>query len=97
MIKYKFIDERNIERYDKNYIIHDGKQISYPSDEILLMEGTKPLVVDEHPEHDSSKYRLVPYYEDTDTHIIKKWAIEEIPEEELILLNEDGISDEEFD
>ena len=94
MMRYKFIDNANIERYDKKYVVLNGKQISYPSDEIFLQAGIKPLIIDGLPEFDRNTCRCVPYYEDSENHIIKKWVVEEIPEEELLMLSEDVIIDE---
>ena len=95
MNKYKFIDNGNIERYVKKYIIHNGKQISYPSDELLLEAGIKDLIVEPKPEFDCSVNMLEPYYEDTPTHILKKWNVVPIPEELLdIMRSEDVIDDE---
>jgi hypothetical protein len=93
MRRYKFIDNYNIEVYDKKYVILDGKQISYPSDEAFLRAGIKPLSVTEYPEYNRSTHRLTPYYEDMENHILKTWVIEEIPEEELLMM-EDVILDE---
>ena len=77
---YQFIDEHNIKKYTKKYVIVDGKQISHPSAETLLKADIKPLVVEEKPELTKTQYAEY-YYVDGETEITKKWRIVDIPEE----------------
>lgn len=81
---YKFINEYQIEEYTKPYVYVDGMQISYPSAEVLLMAGIKPLVVEDTPEYDEATQFIVPYYEDGETQIIQKWNVCDMPTEEVI-------------
>ena len=85
---YKFIDEHSIEKWDEKYVILDGKQISYPSDDVLLQAGIKPLIEDEIPVYDEATQYIVEYYEDTDTAIIKHWRVEDIPPIEEVDMDE---------
>lgn len=85
---YKYIDERSIEKWDEKYVILDGKQISYPSDDVLLQAGIKPLIEDEMPVYDEATQYIVEYYEDTDTAIIKHWRVEDIPPIEEVAIDE---------
>ena len=85
---YKYIDEYTIEKWDEKYVILDGKQISYPSDDVLLQAGIKPLIEDEMPVYDEDTQYIVEYYEDTDTAIIKHWRVEDIPPIEEVDLDE---------
>ena len=87
---YKFIDENNIIEWDKNYVILNDKQISYPSEEILREAGIKPLIEDDIPEHDEINQYILEYYEETDTCIIKHWKILDIP------LIEEVVEDEQI-
>ena len=85
---YRYIDEHTIEKWDEKYVILDGKQISYPSDDVLLQAGIKPLIEDEMPVYYEDTQFLVEYYEDTDTAIIKHWRVEDIPPIEEVDMNE---------
>ena len=85
---YKYIDEYTIEKWDEKYVILDGKQISYPSDDVLLQAGIKPLIEDEMPVYDEDTQYIVEYYEDTDTAIIKHWRVEDIPPMEEVDIDE---------
>lgn len=85
---YKYIDEYTIEKWDEKYVILDGKQISYPSDDVLLQAGIKPLVEDEMPVYDEATQYIVEYYEDTDTVIIKHWRVEDMPPIEEVDIDE---------
>ena len=85
---YRYIDEYTIEKWDEKYVILDGKQISYPSDDVLLQAGIKPLVEDEMPVYDEATQFIVEYYEDTDTAIIKHWRVEDIPPMEEVDIDE---------
>ena len=89
MMRYKFIDEYNIKKWDEKYVILNGKQISYPSEDVFLQAGIKPLVDDEViPEYDELTQMVVDYYEDTDTAIIKHLRVEEIPPVEGAVMDE---------
>ena len=85
---YKYIDEYTIEKWDEKYVILDGKQISYPSDDVLLQAGIKPLIEDEMPVYDEATQYIVEYYENTDTAIIKHWRVEDIPPMEEVAIDE---------
>ena len=85
---YKYIDEHTIEKWDEKYVILDGKQISYPSDDVLLQAGIKPLIEDEMPVYDETTQYIVEYYENTDTAIIKHIRIEDIPPIEEVDMDE---------
>lgn len=75
---YKFINEYNIEKYEKKYVYVDNIQISYPSPEVLLMAGIKPLKVEECPVYDEITQFAESYYEDGETEITQKWRIIDI-------------------
>ena len=85
---YRYIDEHVIEKWDEKYVILDGKQISYPSDDVLLQAGIKPLIEDETPVYDEATQYIVEYYEDTNTAIIKHWRVEDIPPIEEVDMDE---------
>ena len=75
---YKFINEYNIEKYEKKYVYVDNIQISYPSPEVLLMAGIKPLVVEELPAYDEMTQFAEAYFVDGETEITQKWRIIDI-------------------
>ena len=81
---YKFINEHYIKEYKKHYVYVDGLQISYPSAEVLLMAGIKPLVVEEEPSYNIETQYTVPYYVDGETEITQKWNVYDYPEDEVI-------------
>jgi hypothetical protein len=81
---YKFINEHQIEEYTKPYVYVDGLQVSYPSAEVLLMAGIKPLVIEEAPQYDEAVQYIEPYYVDGKTEITQKWNVCDIPFEEVI-------------
>lgn len=85
---YRYIDEHSIKKWDEKYVILDGKQISYPSDDVLLQAGIKPLIEDEMPVYDESTQYIVEYYEDTITTIMKHWRVEDIPPMEEVDVDE---------
>ena len=81
---YKFINEYRIEKYDKPYVNVGNIQISYPSLEVLLMAGIKPLVIEDVPEHDMSTQYAEVYYVDGETEITQKYRVLDIPQEVII-------------
>ena len=81
---YKFINESYIEEYNKPYVSVDGKQISYPSAEVLLTVGIKPLIVEDVPVYDELTQYVESYYEDGETAITQKWKVLDIPIGEVI-------------
>lgn len=81
---YKFINEHYIEEYKKPYVYVDGLQISYPSAEVLLMAGIKPLVVEEEPFYNAETQYAEAYYVDGETEITQKWNVYDYPEDEVI-------------
>ena len=81
---YKFINEHQIEKYDRQYVYVDGLQISHPSAEVLLMAGIKPLVEEPMPEYDEAVQYIEPYYENGESEIVQKWNVQDIPAEEVI-------------
>ena len=85
---YRFIDEYSIEKWNEKYVILDGKQISYPSDDVLLQAGIKPLIEDEIPVYDEETQYIIECYEDTITTIIKHWRVEDMPPIEEVDMNE---------
>lgn len=87
---YRFISKYQVEKYDKPYVYVDGVQISYPSAEVLLMEGIKPLIVDDVPEYDEEKQYIAPYYEDGEAVITRKWEVQDIPEE---VIDDESVTD----
>ncbi len=87
---YKFINEHRIEKYDKPYVNVEGRQISHPSAEVLLMAGIKPLVVEPTPEYDEATQYVSHYYEDGETEITQKWRIYDIPQE---VIEDESITD----
>lgn len=85
---YKFINEYQIEEYTKQYVYVDGLQISYPSAEVLLMAGIKPLVVEEAPLYDEDTQYVEAYYEDGETQITQKWTVYDILVDEEVIVDE---------
>lgn len=83
-MKYKFINEHQIEKYDKPYVYVDGLQVSYPSAEVLLMAEIKPLVIEEAPQYDEAVQHIEAYYVDGENEITQKWNVCDIPFEEVI-------------
>lgn len=81
---YKFINEHYIEEHTKPYVYVEGLQISYPSKEVLLMAGIKPLVVEEVPAHNEETQYVEFYYVDGETEITQKWKVFDVPEDEVI-------------
>ena len=81
---YKFINEYHIEEYNKPYVYVDGLQISYPSTDVLLMAGIKPLVVEDCPTYDEATQYVEAYYVDGETEITQKWNVMDMPTEEVI-------------
>lgn len=81
---YKFINEHQIEEYTKPYVYVDGLQVSYPSAEVLLMAGIKPLVIEETPEYNEEVQYIEAYYVDGENEITQKWNVCDIPFEEVI-------------
>lgn len=81
---YKFISEHYIEEYTKPYVYVDSLQISYPSKEVLLMAGIKPLVVEEVPAHNEETQYAEFYYVDGESEITQKWNVYDYPEDEVI-------------
>lgn len=82
---YKFANEHYIEEYTKPYVSINGRQISYPSAEVLLGAGIKPLVVEEIPEHNEETQYVESYYVDGETEITQKWNVYDYPEDEVII------------
>ena len=78
---YQFINEHNIKKYTKKYVIVDGKQISHPSAETLLKKDIKPLVEGPTPEYDENTQYLERYYEDGETEITRQYRVCDIPDE----------------
>lgn len=81
---YKFINKHQIEEYNKRYVYVDGLQVSYPSAEVLLMAGIKPLVIKDMPLYDESAQYIEPYYVDGESEITQEWNVYDIPAEEVI-------------
>lgn len=79
MKHYKFISEYYIEEYTNPYVYVGGIQVSYPSPEVLLMAGIKPLVVEEMPEYNEETQYVMQYYVDRETEITQKWNVYDIP------------------
>lgn len=77
---YKYISKYHIEEYTKPYVYVDGLQVSYPSSEVLLMAGIKPLVVEDIPTYNEETQYVEPYYVDGDTEITQKWNVVDIEE-----------------
>ena len=85
---YRFIDENTIQEWNEKYVIVDGKQISYPSNDMLKEAGIKPLVEDEIPIFDEMTQWVMEYYENTDDAIIKHWIVEDVPSMEEVIEDE---------
>ena len=81
---YKFLNNYYIEEYTKSYVYVDDVQISYPSAEILLKAGIKPLVVEDVPAYNEDTQYVEIYYVETDTEIIQKWNVYDYPNDEVI-------------
>ena len=90
---YRFIDENTIQEWNEKYVIVDGKQISYPSNDMLKEAGIKPLVEDEIPIFDEMTQWVMEYYENTDDTIIKHWKVEDIPSMEEVVEDEQITND----
>ena len=89
---YRFIDEYTVTKWEEKYVILNGKQISYPSPELLLQAGIKPLIEDDVvPVYDEATQMLIEYYEDAATAIIKHKRVEDIPS------IEEAIEDEQIE
>ena len=86
---YKFINEHYIEEYTKPYVYVDGLQISYPSAEVLLMAGIKPLAVEDEPEYNIETQYTVPYYVDGETEITQRWKVCDIEE----VIDDESVAD----
>ena len=80
---YQFINEYQIEKYDKPYVNVAGLQISHPSKEVLLMAGIKPLAEEPMPEYDEAVQYAESYYVDGETEILQKWNVYNIPTDEV--------------
>ena len=85
---YCFIDENTIQKWDEKYVIVNGKQISYPSEDILKEAGIKPLIEDKIPNFDEITQWVIEYYEDAEDVIIKHWRVENIPSMEEVVEDE---------
>lgn len=85
---YKLINEHFVEEYKKPYVYVEGLQISYPSKEVLLMAGIKPLIVDDIPEHNEETQYVEPYYTDGEAEITQKWNVYDIPVDEEVIEDE---------
>lgn len=90
---YRFIDENTIQEWNEKYVIVDGKQISYPSNDMLKKAGIKPLMEDEIPIFDEMAQWVMEYYENTDDAIIKHWKVEDIPSMEEVVEDEQITND----
>ena len=89
---YKFKDRYSVEEYNKPYVYVDGLQISYPSQEVLLMAGIKPLVVEDVPQYDEGTQYIEAYYEDGETYITQKWNVFDMPVDEEVI-DDESITD----
>ena len=77
MALYKFINEKNITRYN-NFIIHEG--VVYTNAKALpftAQYGWKELQIDEVPSYDVETEELITYYEDFDDHIEQHWEVKD--------------------
>lgn len=75
---YRFINESQLEEYDKGYAVVDDVQISNPSADVLLRIGVKPLEVADEPIYDENTQHLEPYYVERKKKITKKWRVVDV-------------------
>lgn len=80
MKHYKIISRYAVQEYTKPYVYVEGRQVSYPSAEVLAMAGIKPLTIEAEPEYDATKQYTTPYYEEGEECILQKWEVFDIPE-----------------
>ena len=66
--------------YAPNPILHNGLWYGNPPAAVLEAEGYKPVIYTEPPEVDPG-FVAVPEWEDTQTGIIRTWAIKPEPDE----------------
>lgn len=77
---YKFINENTVKEFADKFIILNGKQISYPSDNTLFEAGYKPIVEDENiPSFNPDEERIEIEYEEKEDKIIKHFVVSKIP------------------
>ena len=73
---YKFINKNTIKEFTDKFIILNGKQISYPSDNTLFEAGYKPVVKDENiPDFNPYEDTIEAEYEEKEDKIIKHFVI----------------------
>ena len=64
---YKFINERNIKKYNGGFVVLDGMIYTNPHEDTLKSAGFKPLAAGEMPEHDEqTQYVDVTYIDGED-------------------------------
>lgn len=74
-MKYKFINEYQVEEWKKgNFIVFNGNIITNPTEESLTKAGYKDMTVEEEPEYDRVTEYLQPKYTDGDV-ITKSWEV----------------------
>ena len=76
-MKYKFINEYEVQPYKNGFIILDNKIYTNPKEETLARAGYKELVTEDEPEYNPETQYVVPVYTETDTEIVQSWEIKE--------------------
>ena len=76
MVKYKFIDEYQVEIYTEgNFIVFENRIYTNPRPETLLKAGYKDMVIESEPEYDPTTECLIPKYIDGEIIITQTWEI----------------------
>ena len=85
-MKYKFIDEHNIEAFEGRSIEYNGRRYANPKPETIAMAGYKDLKEGDYPDFNPETEFITDKYIDGDviTHVYEVHAIEEIPENDII-------------
>ena len=76
-MKYKFINEYEVQPYKNGFIILDNKIYTNPKEETLARAGYKELVTEDEPEYNPETQYIVPKYIDGDV-ITQSWEIKEM-------------------
>lgn len=89
-MRYKFINEHEIQPYKNGFIIFNDRIYANPREETLLKAGYKELVIEEVPEYNAENQYAEPMYVDGDDVITQTWVIKdvELPVDEVIENNE---------
>lgn len=75
-MKYKYINEYEVQPYKNGFIILDNKIYTNPKEETLLKAGFKEMVTEDETEYNPETQYIVPKYIDGDV-ITQSWEIKE--------------------